>query len=47
MASSRVKEHAQKIQECCSKLEHMTTEGDIRNELEKIKQYCSVIEAQI
>lgn len=47
MSSSRVKEEARKIQESCSKLQNMTTESDIRNELEKIKQYCSVIESQI
>lgn len=47
MSSSRVKEHAVKIQECCNKLQHMTVESDIRNEIEKIKQYCTVIESQI
>lgn len=47
MSSSRVREEAQKIQECCSKLQNMTNEGDIRNQLEKIKQSCSAIEAQI
>jgi hypothetical protein len=47
MSSSRVVEEAKKIQESCSKLQNMTQEGDIRNELEKIKQYCSAIEAQI
>lgn len=47
MSSSRVKEQAVKIQECCSKLQHMTTEGDIRDELEKIKQCCTIIESQI
>lgn len=47
MSSSRVKEEAQKIQESCSKLVNMTTESDIRNEVEKIKQYCTAIESQI
>lgn len=47
MSSRNVKEQADKIQESCSKLQHMTTEGDIRNELEKIRQYCSMIESQI
>lgn len=47
MSSSRVKEEARKIQESCSKLQNMSTESDIRNELEKIKQYCTAIESQI
>lgn len=47
MSSSHVREEAKKIQESCSKLQNMTHEGDIRNELEKIKQCCTAIESQI
>ncbi|WP_158289295.1 hypothetical protein [Paenibacillus flagellatus] len=47
MASHQVKEHAQKIVESCNKLQNMTTDEAIRNELSKIKQYCSSIENQI
>lgn len=47
MASQQVKQQAEKIQECCNKIRNMTDEFDIRNELEKIKQYCMVIESQI
>lgn len=47
MSSNRVQEEARKIQESCSKLQNMTTESDIRNEIEKIKQYCTIIESQI
>lgn len=47
MASNRVQEEARKIQESSSKLQHMTTESDIKNELEKIRQYCTDIEARI
>lgn len=47
MASSRVQDEARKIRESSDKIQHMTDEGNIRNELEKIKQYCSVIESQI
>lgn len=47
MASHQVKEQAQKIVESCNKLQNMTTDEAIRNELSKIKQYCSSIENQI
>lgn len=47
MASDQVKHQAQKIQESCGKIQHMTDETHIRNELEKIKQYCTLIESQI
>lgn len=47
MASNAVREEARKIQEASSKLQHMSTESDIKNELEKIRQYCTAIEARI
>ncbi|WP_158606864.1 hypothetical protein [Paenibacillus ginsengarvi] len=47
MASQQVKQQAQKIVESCNKLQNMETDEAIRNELSKIKQYCSVIENQI
>lgn len=47
MASPQVREQAKKIMESCNKLQHMTTDEAIRNELSKIKQYCSSIENQI
>lgn len=47
MASAQVKEQAQKIAESCGKLQNMTTEADIRNELSKIREYCEIIESQI
>jgi hypothetical protein len=47
MASTAVKEQTRKIQESCNKLQNTTGEMDIRNEVEKIKQACSVIESQL
>jgi hypothetical protein len=47
MSSNIVREEARKIQEASGKLQHMTTESDIKNELEKIRQYCTAIEARI
>jgi hypothetical protein len=47
LASEHVKQQAQKIVESCGKLQNMTTDEAIRNELSKIKQCCQSIESQI
>jgi hypothetical protein len=47
VASDQVKRHAEKIMESCGKLQNMTTDEAIRNELSKIKEYCREIESQI
>jgi hypothetical protein len=47
MASEYVKQQTRKIVESCNKLQDMETDESIRNELSKIKQYCSTIESQI
>ncbi|MFK7695069.1 hypothetical protein [Paenibacillus sp. HJGM_3] len=47
MAGAQVKKQAEKIMESCSKLQNMTTDEAIHNEILKIKQYCQMIESQI
>lgn len=47
MASPQVKNQAEKIVESCNKLQNMTTDEAIRNEIMKIKQYCASIESEI
>lgn len=47
MASDKVKQQAEKIVESCGKLQNMTTDEAIHNEITKIKEYCRMIENQI
>ncbi|MEI7024984.1 hypothetical protein [Paenibacillus sp. y28] len=44
MSSHEVKQEAKRIAECCSKIESLTSEIEIRNQIAKIKEACAMME---
>lgn len=46
MANVQVNQEAQRISDCCNKMQNMNDEQQLRQEVQKIRDCCSKIEQQ-
>lgn len=47
MNNAQVKQEAQRISECCSKIQTLNSSADVQQEVQRIKDCCAKIEQSL